>query len=262
MSARRKSVPQGAGLHAAASAGFRDAHRYDVARPDYPEDAVEWLAAALALGPAVRVLDLGAGTGKLSDLVAPRCGSLVAVEPIAEMRRALSHRVPRVQAVAGVAQALPLRDGAVGAVVCGQSFHWFATTPALAEIHRVLAPRGRLGLLWNQRDESRPWVRELGELLRPLEGDAPRFRTGRWRDPFEASTLFSPLASKDFANEQAGPPERIVERIATTSIVAALPEDRRAGVLEAVRAIAQREAGADGQVTLPYVTHAYWCERR
>jgi len=252
---------RGEGLHAAASGGFRDAERYERARPGYPADAVDWLAAALRLGAGVRALDLGAGTGKLSRLLAPRCATLVAAEPVAEMRRALAARAPKQLVVAAVAGALPLCAGAVGAVVCGQSFHWFASAGTLREIHRVLAPGGRLGLVWNQRDESRPWVRELGEILLPLEGNAPRFRTGRWREAFGGQSLFGPLHARDFATAQSGSPEVVVERIATTSLVAALSEERRRRVLGAVRALAAREAGPSGEVVLPYVTHAFWCER-
>jgi SAM-dependent methyltransferase len=271
----------------AASEGFRGAERYERARPEYPPEAVAWLADALRLGPDVApdssavVLELGAGTGKLTRRIAgPGAAGLrpgltvVAVEPVAEMRRELAARVPAARVVGGLAEAIPLRAGSARAVACAQAFHWFATPAALAEIHRVLAPGGRLGLVWNQRDESEGWVRALGELLEPLAGTAPRFRTGRWRDAFgpggasgpgaESAAGFGPLVEARFAAAQVGPPEAILERIASVSFVAALPEGRRGAFLEEVRRLLDRHPATAGlgRIRLPYVTHAYWCERR
>jgi SAM-dependent methyltransferase len=149
-------------------------------------------------------------------------------------------------------------------VACAQAFHWFATPGALAEIHRVLSPGGRLGLVWNQRDGSVEWVARLAGLLEPLEGTAPRFRTGRWREALRQSRLFGPLQGATFATEQVGPPELVVERTASTSFVAALPHGRRAAVLEEVRRLLATHPATAGraEVRLPYVTHAFVCERR
>jgi SAM-dependent methyltransferase len=287
-------------MHGAASEGFRGAERYERARPEYPAEAIAWLASALGLapvppravapvpgagaaepGPLARVVELGAGTGKLTRRLAgphPDPGvrpglAVVAVEPVAEMRGELAARVPGARVVGGLAEAIPLRSACARAVVCAQAFHWFASAAALAEIHRVLEPGGRLGLLWSQRDESVDWVRRLGEILEPLEGTAPRFRTGRWRDAFRPRVVaggsgpaggFGPLAEARFATEQVGPPEAIVDRVASVSFVAALPESRRGAVLEAVRRLLGAHPATAGRdrIRLPYVTLAFWCERR
>lgn len=270
----------------AASEGFRGAERYERARPEYPPEAVAWLARALRLVPegppppaGAAVVELGAGTGKFTRRIAGPAATglrpgltVVAVEPIAEMRRELAARVPSARVVAGLAEAIPLRAGAAQAVVCAQSFHWFATGEALDEIRRVLAPGGRLGLVWNQRDESVPWVRALGEILEPLEGSAPRYRTGRWREAFRAGAGtgpgvrdgFGPLVEARFATEQVGPPAAIVERIASISFVAALPEGPRAVALREVRRLLARDPATAGraEIRLPHLTHAFWCERR
>jgi len=251
-------------LHDAAREGFKGAERYERARPEYPDDAVAWLAEALRLGPRARAVELGAGTGKCTRRLAPRCGTLVAVEPVEEMRRGLAARLPAVRVVAGVAEAIPLRSGSASAVVCAQAFHWFATPEALAEIHRVLAPGGRLGLVWNQRDESVDWVRRLGDLLEPLEGAAPRYRTGRWREAFRGFGRFGPLREDCFETAQVGPPGMVLDRIASISFVAALPEQRRGKLLDEVRRLLQAEPATAGraEVRLPYRTHVFWCERR
>jgi SAM-dependent methyltransferase len=252
-----------AGIHRAATHGFRGAEQYERARPDYPAEAIAELVRALRLGPASRTVELGAGTGKLTRALLPRCGLLVAVEPVAEMRRELAARVPGARVLGAVAEALPLRARTASAVASGQAFHWFANREALDEIHRVLVPGGRLGLVWNQRDESVGWVRRLQEMLEPLEGDAPRFRTGRWREAFRGQSLLGPLAEASFAHEQVGPPEMVVARVASISFVAALPSDRREEVLGEVRRLLASDAATAGrdEIRLPYRTHVYWCER-
>jgi SAM-dependent methyltransferase len=251
-------------IHEAAAKGFAGAERYDRSRPGYPPDAVERLAAALALSPGAPVVEIGAGTGKLTRLLLPRAPRLVAVEPVDAMRRRLAALLPDVAVVGGQAEALPLRDGCAGAVVCAQCFHWFDGPAALAEIHRVLRPGGRLGLLWNRRDESVGWVRDLTEIVEPLAGGAPRYRSGRWREAFAKTALFGPLEEAGFENRHEGDPERIVERFASISFVAARPEAERAEVLARVRRLLSEHPETRGraEIALPYRTELFWCEKR
>src|SRR5689334_10252480 len=125
---------------------------YDRARPDYPAEAVDWMVAALGVGPESTVVDLAAGTGKLTKALLARARArVVAVEPSAAMLRRLREVAPTADAIEGTAEAIPLPDATADAVTVAQAFHWFANDTALAEIHRVLRPDGRLALVWNRR---------------------------------------------------------------------------------------------------------------
>ena len=164
----------GSELHEAAAQGFPGAAAsYEAGRPTYPPQAVARLARELHLGTGRAVLDLAAGTGKLTALLVVTGSEVVAVEPVAEMRAVLEAALPGVRALPGTAEAIPLGSGTVDAVTVGQAFHWFRGDEALREIHRVLRPGGGLGLLWNDRDTSVPWVARLSELMEPHRRDAP-----------------------------------------------------------------------------------------
>ncbi|HYT29443.1 MAG TPA: methyltransferase domain-containing protein [Actinomycetota bacterium] len=247
-----------------AAKGFQaGAEAYERGRPGYPADAVDALIDVLGVGPGVTVVDLAAGTGKLTRLLAPSGAAVIAIEPVEAMRRTLAAMLPRVPVVAGTAESMPLRDGSAGAVVAAQAFHWFDGEAALAEIHRVLAPGGRLGLVWNVRDETVDWVARLTALIDPYQGDAPRFRTGAWRTAFEGTALFGPLQERSFSYEQPTTPTEIEERFASISFVAALPSAKHAAVRRAVRDLLATHLDTRGRdhLRMPHRTVAFWCER-
>ncbi|KMO30320.1 SAM-dependent methyltransferase [Methylobacterium tarhaniae] len=251
-------------LHPAASSGFAaGAGTYARGRPDYPAALGAWLRDALRLGPGRSVADLGAGTGKFTRLLAATGADVTAIEPVDAMRAQLAASLPGVTAHAGSAEAMPLEEASLDALVCAQAFHWFSTRAALAEIRRVLKVGGRLGLVWNVRDEAVPWVAELTAIMNAHEGDAPRYHTGAWRDPFPAEG-FGPLHEEAFPHGHRGAPEQVIlDRTLSVSFIAALPESERARVADAVRGLIARTpelAGRD-EVTFPYRTHACWCER-
>ena len=144
-------------IHPTAAAGFSAARRSTSGHgPGYPDEAVAWVAERLGIGPGRDVLDLAAGTGKLTRQLVPLGARIVAVEPIDAMRAELERAVPAVEALAGTAEAIPLPDGSVDAVTCAQAFHWFRADEAVREIRRVLRPGGGLALLWNGRDLDDP----------------------------------------------------------------------------------------------------------
>jgi SAM-dependent methyltransferase len=166
--------------------------------------------------------------------------------------------------LAGAAEALPLADGSVEAVTVGSAFHWFRGEEALAEIHRVLRPRGRLGLVWNIKDEAEPWVARLGKIIEPLRGGAPRQASGAWRDAFERTKLFGPVRRRRFRLAHDVDREAVIQRVASISFVAALPVAERNRVLAEVNAMLAADLTTRGRerLVIPYRTGVYWCERR
>ena len=250
-------------IHQAAQAFDGAAEAYDHGRPGFPPEAVATLIDVLKIEAGVRVLDLAAGTGKLTRMLAPTGAELVAVEPLGGMRARLEASLPGVRALEGTAEAIPLPDASVDAVTAAQAFHWFDGKAALSEIHRVLAPGGRLGLLWNVKDEQEDWVARLGELIEPHRGTAPRHHSGAWRAAFEETALFTPLAAEQFTHVHEVDAEGVVDRLLSISFIAALTREERKQVGEQVRRLLAEhpETRARETFRLPYRTDVYWCER-
>jgi SAM-dependent methyltransferase len=246
-----------------AATGFEaGAAAYERARPGYPPAAVDRLVDVLGVRPGSSVIDLGAGTGKLTASLVPTGARLIAVEPVDAMRRRFVAALPAVAVVAGTAEAIPLADGSADAVVVAQAFHWFDARPALAEIHRVLAAGGRLGLAWNMRDTSVDWVARLAEIVDAYGDAIRRHETEEWRSAFPAPG-FGPLEEDAFANVQEITPDGVVERVASTSFIAHLPEGERRTVLGRVEELIREHPDTRGSEIFgfPHRTRVYWCER-
>jgi SAM-dependent methyltransferase len=222
-----------------ASTGFsRAAEAYERGRPGYPGAAVDMLAGALP--DRASVLDLAAGTGKLTRILLQRGFDVVAVEPVAEMRAALPTEA---HALEGTAEDIPLEDGAVDAVTVAQAFHWFDPHAAVPEIGRVLRPGGVLALLWNRRLDD-PLSAAIDELLAPYRSGVPSHQNAGWRD--DLAGFVSP-ETESFAHEQALDAPGLEARVGSVSYVASLEPGERSRVLERARALA-----ADGPVAIRY----------
>ncbi|MFJ5547445.1 class I SAM-dependent methyltransferase [Streptomyces sp. NPDC093225] len=244
-------------LHASsfgAAAGAYAEHR-----PDYAHDAVRW---ALEPAPGPRVLDLGAGTGRLTAALVGLGAEVVAVEPdpamLAELRRAL----PAVRALAGSAEAIPLPDASVDAVLAGNAMHWFDMAVAGPEIARVLAPGGVLAGLWNLMDDGVEWVAGLAR----AGGSAavgPRDTPAPWRSATadvhlpktgEAPRFGSPERSLH-PHGQRRTADSLVETLATRAGMLVMPQAEREAALGRIRAfLADRPETARGEFTLPLLT--------
>ena len=222
----------------------------------YPFEAVRRLVRELRVRPDSTVLDLAAGTGKLTRLLAQLSPDVVAVEPVDAMRERLVETLPGVTALAGTAESIPLEDESVDAVTVGQAFHWFDGDAALAEIHRVLRPEGLLALLWNRRVEDDPVNRAIDEIVDPHRGGAPTHRGDAWRAVFERTTQFGPLEEQVFDNRQTLDADGLEARVGSISFIAALEPSERAAAIERARGL----AGA-GAVTVPYRTELQLCRR-
>ncbi len=252
------------GVHTSAQQGFStQAVTYAQGRPNYPRQLTGWLADVLRIDAQSTVIDLGAGTGKFTRLLNALAPTLIAVEPVQAMAAQLARLLPDVRLVNGTAESIPLASACADALVCAQSFNWFSTQAALAEIHRVLKPDGRLGLVWNVRDESVDWVAAITAIITPYEGDTPRFHSGKWREAFTGEYFSAPEMTCFPYNHVGSPQEVIMDRFLSVSFIAALPAAEKAEVTAQLRNLIATHPALKGRdtVAFPYQTQAYVCQR-
>jgi SAM-dependent methyltransferase len=240
-----------------AASGFgAAAAAYERGRPSYPPEAVERPAAGLGLDAASAVLDLAAGTGKLTRLLLPRFARVVAVDPSAGMLEVLRAALPEAEVRTGEAEAIPLPDAAVDGVYVGEAFHWFGTAASCREIARVLRPGGGgLALAWNRAAWSGlPWHERYRALTDPPREAAGAFPAEDWRAAISASGRFGPLMSGEVEHVHATTGAGLVALVASWSWIANLPDAERAEVLDGVAGLVD----PDAPLLLPYRTEIHW----
>lgn len=233
-------------------AAFSDGQRYQSTRPDYPSDAVAFLVESLGIDSDTHVVDLGAGTGIFTSQLIPFGPRITAVEPTPGMREVLTQRLPTVTVVDGSDVAIPLESDSVDCVIAAQAFHWFDAPVALEEIHRVLVDGGRLGLVWNERDESIEWVAALGRAMR-WPAHQP-YEVGKDYTPIIAAGPFVNIERRKFAHRQVLDHDRLAQRVLTTSYVAVMDENERQRLMDDVNQVIR---ALPDPVELPYVTDVY-----
>jgi SAM-dependent methyltransferase len=252
-------------IHEAAARGFEAAvERYERGRPGYPDDAVSYLVRELEVAPGRDLVELGAGTGKLTELLALTGANVTAIEPIEAMRDALRRNCPTVTVLDGTAEEIPVAGASADAVVAAQAFHWFDADRALAEVARVLRPDGRLGLIWNARDEASDWSERLTAIFDRLAGDGPRYRDMRWRDAFTRTDAFGPLHHQVAYHVHEVTREGFLDRVLSVSYVASAPAAERDRVVAEVASMLETDpelAGRD-RIVMPYRTDVFWTQRR
>jgi len=230
---------------------------YESGRPEYPREAVDWMLASVREpGRSLRVADVGAGTGKLTRTIVEAGAEVVAVDPDADMLAALREHVHGVPTFVGTAERMPLPDASLDAVLVGQAWHWVDPVAGSTEAGRVLRRGGVLGLVWNIRDESDPWVARLTAAMKGshaeemLAGDGPR-----------AAEPLSALETRSWTWSRSLTRTALRDMVASRSYVITASDARRAAILEAVDTLfdQRRARGSDGvdTVEIPYVTRAY-----
>jgi SAM-dependent methyltransferase len=232
---------------------------YERARPAWPEAAARWLVP----DDAELVVELGAGTGKLTRAVSALGTRVVAVEPDPRMLAVLQGL--GVEGVEGSAEAIPFDDATADGVVAGSSLHWFELDQALPEIHRVLHPGGRFAFGWNHRDDRNPTVARMGEAVYAAQArrPGPRWRSRDWTAELTGSGLFRDVEQARFEHVHEIPREALADHLLSYSGVAALTEDERKRVFSAVAAALDSDPSVNDGATLrlPFVVTAFRATR-
>lgn len=223
------------------------ADSYERGRPGYPEDAVRWL-----IGDELcDVVDVGAGTGKLTRVLVALGHRVTAIEPLPEMLEHIVHTAPGAAAILGNAEVIPLPDAFADVITAAQAFHWFDHAVALPEIARVLRPEGRLALVWNTRDDREPWVAKLSATI-----GSETIEREDAEGPIKASGLFGPVEREKFTWTQRLDRPTLRDLVLSRSYCAARPLAEREAILAEVGALFDEHA-TGGEIELPYVTECY-----
>jgi SAM-dependent methyltransferase len=245
-------------IEEAAEKGFgAGADAYVRGRPSYPTAAVELITRVLGIGPGTTVVDVGAGTGKFTELLVPTGARVIAVEPVANMRAKLQAPI---EAVDGTGESIPLDAESVDAITVAQAFHWFRHDAALDEFARVLRPGAGFALVWNRRDESVPWVDAMSRVIEWRAHQVSEYDRTDWPAIIGRNRAFGPVEHASFSWEHVIDRDGLAERVRSVSYIAAMDDDaRRESIVDDVLALAE---GFDATFPLPYNTLVWWTSKR
>lgn len=241
------------------ASGFETAASdYESNRPTYPVEAVRFISERARLAPGRTVLDIGAGTGKLTRVLKGYGARVIALDHARGMLLKLRTILPDVPAVLGSAEALPFPADSMNLVTVAQAFHWFSPREALSEMARVLVPYGELALLWNIRDTRMDWVADLERLLKPHRGDSPEWMEENWASVIDSSEHFSPCERWEWPWVRRIGLAEIIGSVKSRSYVALLAKQGQSQLISEVEVVLQRHGlDSDGVLTLPYTTVLY-----
>ena len=233
---------------------------YEKARPGYAAEAIRFLQRTFGIDLDSVVLDLAAGSGKLTRQLLTTGARVIAVEPLEGMRTAFSRMLPTISILNGRAEAIPVAAATIDMVVAGQAWHWFDSVAALAEVSRVVIPGGGLALLWNEYDETQPWVHEYAEIRRRSENPVPWRTDSPWTEAFTGTDHWAPLQLEVFSHQSEMTRAALVERMLSSSAITVLPADEKTRVQEAVLRVLDNHPETKGRVfiSLPYRTQVFW----
>jgi ubiquinone/menaquinone biosynthesis C-methylase UbiE len=229
-------------VHTHANAFDNSAQEYEQGRPGYPYSLLDWINSRGHLTPKSTVVDLGAGTGKLTRLLVESSAKVIAIEPIAAMREQFSLILPEVELLDANAEEIPLPDKSVDIVACGQSIRWFATDAALTEIARVLRSDGELIITFNRSDESSPLQRRLEQMIREVNAVSEERKPGAsWREVVLANPHFELLDEVVLPNKHMVERSRLANRLHSSSQFSRLPPERQNELIAELEGMAETD---------------------
>lgn len=249
-------------IHEAANSYQNSSEIYESGRPGYTEESVFALCDHLGLGPNSSIVELGAGTGKFTRVLAKKYSNLLVVEPVPAMLGKLKTILPEIQGALGTGEDIPAKYHSADAILIANAFHWFSTEKAIGEFERVLKNDGGLGLIWNLDGVfTSSWGKVIDSWLDDIEGDTPQYKTGLWRKTLENSEIFSSLEEQSFSTTRTTTPNEIIHRVMSISFVAAQSEKSKVELKQRIeRHLAHHpETKGKDKIIVSLDTKIYWC---
>ncbi|KAL4233438.1 hypothetical protein ACF0H5_008119 [Mactra antiquata] len=257
-------------VHQTAKDGFKQGDHYDKSRPSYTDDLVSLVQKNIHYGKSegisCDILELGAGTGKFTSKILPLLPQgtrYLATEPSEDFLSVLKDKFNNIDTKVCTATDIPLKDNSVQNVICAQCFHWFANMESLTEIHRVLAPRGRLLLVWNDKDVNIEWLSRMEDILTLYYGDTPRKNSGNWKNVFDGNDMFRCVEhTVQPGIHLKGNKDFVLNHYTSISVIAKLQGEERQGALSKFRDVLNDNfKNEEENIIIQFVSEFYCTEK-